>query len=487
MSAIRLANTPPTLFQRGGVLTRIRTDEHDAPWLEPLDQAALRGHLARVADWVRQTTNGVMPTPPPMPLVAAIQSLGEWERIPVLKGIVEAPTFSPDGLLLTVPGYHAAAQLCFHAAKGFYVPNVSPAPSPVELQAAVTTLDDLLADFPFQDQASRAHALAAMLLPFARDLIDGLTPLHLITAPTPGTGKGLLAEVVSIPATGRGPDVMIEGRDDDEWRKRITAALVKGSPFLLIDNIRNRLDAAALAGALTATPAWTDRILGKSLTVTLPVRVVWLATGNNVLMSHEMSRRTVLIRIDSKVERPWMREGQFRHSNLAQWARENRGRLVHACLTLIQGWIAEGRPTGGASLGRFEQWADILGGILKVAGVRGFLSNANDLYAEADDETRPWREFVNAWWQEHQDKPVGVEALFKVANGHELLGEVLGDGGDRSQRTKLGRAMGQMKDRIIDGVRIVSIGVDHRGRQQYRLDRTDRGLTSADMPPTSAP
>src|SRR5262249_48855895 len=219
-------------------------------------------------------------------------------------------------------------------------------------------------------------------------------------------------------------------------------------------------------------PAWTDRILGKSLTVTLPVRVVWLATGNNVVMSHEMSRRTVFIRIDSKAERPWMR-GQFRHPNLAQWALENRGRLVHACLTLIQGWIAEGRPTGGASLGRFEQWADILGGILKVAGVPGFLSNANELYAEADDETRPWREFVNAWWQEHQDKPVGVEGLFEVSNRNGLLADVMGDGGDRSRRTKLGRAMGQMRDRIIDGFKIVSLGTDHNGRKQYRLDRTD--------------
>jgi len=232
-----------------------------------MSRDGLRGYLARVASWYRRGIDGALvATYPPVPVVTDVQSLGHWPDIPPLKGIVEAPTFGPDGSLLTAPGYHPSAQLWFHCEPGFAVPPVSQTPSADEVRAARDLLlDELLRDFPFVDEASRAHALAAMLLPFVRDLVDGLTPLHVVEAPTPGTGKGLLVEVICIPATGRGAEVMAEGRDDDEWRKRITAALVKGSPFILIDNVSRRLDSGALAAALTATPAWTDRILGQSV------------------------------------------------------------------------------------------------------------------------------------------------------------------------------------------------------------------------------
>jgi len=59
-------------------------------------------------------------------------------------------------------------------------------------------LDELLIDFPFADEASRANALALLLLPYVRPLIVGPTPLHLITAPTQGTGKDLLAQLAPI-------------------------------------------------------------------------------------------------------------------------------------------------------------------------------------------------------------------------------------------------------------------------------------------------
>ncbi len=87
----------------------------------------------------------------------------------------------------------------------------------------------------------------------------------------PGTGASLLADVLTFPATGRPPAVMTEGRDEDEWRKRLTARLRGGATAVLIDNLRHRLETANLAAALTST-RWEDRLLGTSDTVRLPVR-----------------------------------------------------------------------------------------------------------------------------------------------------------------------------------------------------------------------
>ena len=41
----------------------------------------------------------------------------------------------------------------------------------------------------------------------------------------------------------------------------------------------------------------------------LPIRCVWIATGNNPEFSNEMARRLVRIRLDANVERPWQRVG----------------------------------------------------------------------------------------------------------------------------------------------------------------------------------
>ena len=189
---------------------------------------------------------------------------------------------------------------------------------------------------------------------------------------------------------------MVEGRDEDEWRKRLTAKLREIPSILLIDNLRRQLDASSVAAALTA-PYWEDRVLGKSEMVRFPIRCVWIATGNNPQFSNEIARRMVRIRLDPHEDQPWLREG-FRHPNLLAWVWQNRARLVAACLTLGRAWIAAGMPRHQKTIGSFEGWAQVMGGILEVAGVPGFLGNLKEMYERADAEGGVWRGFVGLWW-----------------------------------------------------------------------------------------
>jgi hypothetical protein len=105
-----------------------------------------------------------------------------------------------------------------------------------------------------------------------------------------------------------------------------------------------------------------------------------------------------------------------------------------------------------------------------VADVPGFLGNAHALYAQADEEVQMWRAFVLAWWDAHQQQEVGTEELYSLAEKQSLLPDVLGDGGERSQRTRLGKALGRMRDRIIGAYRIANEGEDRKGRRLYRLE-----------------
>ena len=119
--------------------------------------------------------------------------------------------------------------------------------------------------------------------------------------------------------------------------------------------------------------------------VRIPVQSVWIATGNNPTVSTEISRRTVRIRLDARFDRPWLRSG-FRHQDIRQWAKVHRGELVWASLTIIRAWIAAGRPEGTSTLGMFEQWSKVMGGILQVAGIPGFLGNSVEFYDSSDGD-----------------------------------------------------------------------------------------------------
>lgn len=468
-SAVYAANDPPWLFLYGGHPTWIESDDSGNPQPVPMTENRLRFALARLGAWVKQTPAGeLVPAHPPLATVKDILAMPDPE-LPVLTGIVTVPVFGPDGTLQVVPGYYPSSRLIFEPPPEFVLPAIPDRPTADDIaRARAFLLDDLLGDFPFVGDAERAHTLALLLLPFVRPLIQGSTPLHLIEKPEAGTGAGLLVELVAKITTNAAATVMTEGTDEEEWRKRITAKLRSAPTLLLLDNLRHNLDCSALAAAITAT-SWEDRILGASETARIPVRCVWIATGNNPQFSHEISRRMVRIRMDAKTEEPWRRDvNTFRHPDILGWVEAERSNLIAACLVLGRAWIAAGRPNHKRTIGSFEAWSRVIGGILEVAGVQGFLGNLDEAYAVSDSESRAQRIFITAWWTRFGAQPVGTADLFETA----ILCDPpvpLGDGNDRSQRIRLGKHLSRLRDCIVrlDGqdVRVTALGIRHQAQQ----------------------
>lgn len=457
----------PKFYRVGNSLTHMET-EAGRVYPRVLRRDSLIGHLDRLADFVTVKEEEYRPARPPKD-VAEDMLAAASPPMPRLQAVVNTPVVAPDGTCLTADGYYPGVQLYLDL-KAIRMPTVPERPLSTDINRARSLiLDELLVDFPFTTSADRAHAVASLITPMARPLIDGPTPLFLFDAPSPGTGKGLLAEVVVTVNTGGPPAMMTEGRGVEEWRKRITAVLMEVPSIVVIDNIRDRLDAAPLASALTA-PIWQDRVLGESRVVRVPVRCCWIATGNNVSMSMEMARRTVQTRLDAAQERPWERQG-FRHEPLTTWTRANRGELCWAALTLIRGWIAAGRPEGGARLGGFEAWSHIVGGILRVAGIEGFLGNRSALYAQSEAEAEGWLPFITVWWERFGDTRIAVDELFKLAKEARLLTELRSGRNDHGARVSLGMTLASVRDRRIGDYWIRDMGKGHGGGATYRLDK----------------
>jgi len=460
-AALQSRNNPPRMFQCEGRPVRLARDDEDAPVLEELTVQRLRHELARAAHFYIHVNDRAVEVLPPKALVEDVLATPD-PPIPPLRRIVEVPVFAPDGTLQVTPGYHPAGRTLFVPCAGFELPGLPPHPGPGHIQRAREWIDELLADFPFVSQADRAHAVALFVLPFVRDIIGAdPTPGHLIEAPTPGSGKSLLADVLTFPFAGRAVSTITEARDDDEWRKRLTAQLRERRAVILLDNIVRPLDSGALASALTAA-TWEDRLLGKNETIRVPVRCLWVATGNNVTLSTELARRFIRIRIDPRMDRPFQREG-FRHNPLRSWARRHRAPFVWSALVLAQGWVAHGSPPASSKpLGGYERWSRVLGGILEHARIEGFLANVNELYEAADTEGGMWRTFVAAWWEEHHSDEVTSADLFPIAEG--IDGLVSTRGNERSQRSSFGRKLRKQHDRVFGEFQVVSTGTRKRAR-----------------------
>ena len=414
-AALLAANDPPTRFMRGSIPTRVNGGK-----LEALTNTTMKSDLDRVADFMKEVkTEGsqeLKPARPPADLAPDL--LGRLDLdLPDLEEIVNAPVFLPGGALLAEDGYNAEHRILLK------LHDLHDLRADLPVDEALGQLETVFQDFPFTEPSGRAHTLAMTLQPFVRPLIVGATPMYLIDAPARGTGKGLLVEVSNLVPLGYFAPTMSQPRDSDETEKRITSVLLEARPVVLWDNV-TRLGSDPLHAALTSQ-TWQGRILGKSETVTVPNRAVWLASGNNVELSDEMTRRVIPIRLDAGVERPEERT-DFSIPDLPAYVREHRSELVSACLSLVQAWINEGMPKGSATLGRYESWAGVLGGILKVAGVPGFLSGRERLHAEADKETTEWTALCEAWWSAYGERPVTAKDVFEIAQDRGLLLDVWG-------------------------------------------------------------
>lgn len=466
-AALLEANDPETLFMRGNILARVSGDK-----IEALTNTTLKSHLDRIADFVKLTYKPgedggepvavITPARPPADLSPDI--LGRLDlELPELDEIVNAPVFLPDGTLLVQDGYNSEHKILLK------LRGLSSVRADMPVAEALARLDTVYSDFPFVDAAGRAHTLALTLERFVRPLIQGATPMYLIDAPARGTGKGLLAEASNLIPLGYFAPTMSQPRDSDEAEKRITSVLLEARPIVFWDNV-TRLGSDPLHAVLTSQ-LWQGRILGKSETVTVPNRAVWLASGNNVELSDEMTRRIIPIRLDAKVERPEERTG-FTIKDLPGYVRQHRSELVSACLSLVQAWADAEMPKGEATLGRYESWAGVLGGILEVAGVEGFLGGRERLHSEADKETQEWAALLSNWWSTFGERAVTASEVFTVVKERKLLLDLWAGREALSASQRFGRALTAKRDRVFGGLKIMSAGKDAvTNSNAYRLER----------------
>ncbi|MCL2646145.1 MAG: hypothetical protein FWD61_03955, partial [Phycisphaerales bacterium] len=404
--ALQALTADPGVYQRGGMLMRVIRDQQPddgilrapgSPTIQSLPPANLRERMTRCATFSKLNNKGdEVPAHPPPWLVSAIDARGEWPGIRPLMGVSDAPILRSDGSVWQTPGYDPRTGVLYEPAVGMTFPPVHDEADLDDAIAAAERLLQVVCDFRFESKEHQAAWLAGLLTPLARFAFAGPTPMFLIDANVRGAGKGLLAQTIGRIVLGREMPVSSYAHDSEEMRKKITSIAIAGDRLILFDNLEGVFGNDALDRALTST-RWKDRILGKSQEVELPLLPAWYATGNNVQVAADTTRRIIHVRLDVLEEHPEDRTG-FQHPNLLAWITANRGQLLADALTILATYCRAGRLKAGLTpFGSFEGWSDLVREAIVWIGLPDPCLTRTRLAEAADTTADALAQLFTAW------------------------------------------------------------------------------------------
>lgn len=446
------------VFNRAGILVVLTDDGKTVP----LKQATIRMLLARVADWVKPVVmrGGEMeiPADPPRDVGEAMLAESAWPTIPELKQVVEHPVFLNNGRLLG-RGYDPESKFYGNFAPLF---DVQLDATLDDAKSAAQEILDLFKTLDLETESDRAAVLATTLAAVCRPVLR-TSLLIVITAPTPGSGKGLLARVVARFAQPGEPAAKTLQGDDDEIKKELLSALVTSAPVLFFDEVSGgEIDSTALR-TLATSEFFSGRWLGQSKEINVSTRALVLITGNNITPAADSCRRMLEIRLNPRCETPSTRIFSF--DPIAS-VDKNRNRLIRAALTIQSAYLHAGSPSFDVpATGSFEDWHRWCR--LPVLWVLGIDPAHRIIHALAHDPHKAELAAVlEAWHLDFGSNPTSISAaIIKQRILDSLRLAVPSRPGTDPSAVAIGRWFAKNKDRIAGGFHLRQGGMlDGRAR-----------------------
>lgn len=412
------------LYQRGGMIVRPAivpitvSDGGKAEALQLVQETAvhLTETLTRAAKWMKfdARAGGLVAKDCPDKVAKTyLDRVGAW-RLPVLCGIVSAPTLRPDGSILSEPGYDKSTGFLFDP-QGATFPAVPVNPSRDDAIEAQEKLLKIVRGFSFVSKVDESVFLSLVLTSLVRRSLP-TAPGHGITAPVAGSGKSMLVDIATIIATGRRCSVISQGKNQEETEKKLVGVLVSGDQIMSLDNCNEPLDGDLLCQMLTQEIV-KPRILGKTGNPECLTNFIIAATGKNLRMKGDQTRRWLLCSLDAGVERPEDRVFTF---DAKMEALEQRPELAVGALTMMRAYLASGETVANPPLGSFTEWSKL---------VRNTLIWLNDVdpvrSMEIIRDEDPERTLLEAFIEQHHTilKTRVVSAREIIEKTEEFIGD----------------------------------------------------------------
>lgn len=320
--------------------------------------------------------------------------------------------------------------------------------------------DEMLGEFPFRSSMDKVNFLACLIQSIVKPLIDGPTPLYVITAGREGSGKSLLSYIVSMLLTGKDPISQTLPRSEAERKKLLIAVLGGQESICIFDNADGEIRSDSIASTITSLHVGDRRMHSSAIQIRAN-NVLWLLNGNNCRFSRAIARRVVPIELEIKsTERT-----SYQIPDLRGWVRSNRKALLDGILLLVKNYLDKGKPAfGGTLLDSFESWSTVLGGVIESAGIEGFLGNLDDFRARSNVEDLAWESLLNAWFHKFGETKVTPGTLAEMIRESKLDAPCRSNGSLNSLATALGIELKNKLGYPIVGYRVSLDDRRHHGK-----------------------
>jgi putative DNA primase/helicase len=268
-----------------------------------------------------------------------------------LTGICRVPRIDDDGHVHFVAGYDPQTGLYHDQTPTFSIPS---SPTHADALKAADRLLEPFKHYAFEDEkVGRALLLGMIFTAIQRPFLP-TAPMHAVRASMPGVGKGLSVRATALLAYNSLPVIATWGHSDEEFAKRLDALLIQSPAMISIDNANGRLLQGDTLEAILSEGVADVRPLGRSETVRVRNRSLIVATGNNLIVTGDMARRTLVIDLMPKSASP---ERVIYPFNPAEIVQQHRPALLQAAFTIMRAFRLANPAQNLPGIGSFELWA----------------------------------------------------------------------------------------------------------------------------------
>ena len=226
-----------------------------------------------------------------------------------------------------------------------------------------------------------------------------------------------------------------------------------GDPVITLDNVVEPIGGSYLCQLMTEHLV-KIRPFGKLENIVVPSTTTFFATGNNITIRDDMTRRSLVCRIDPGVEQPEMEKFPFEPVELARRA---RGVLAPAVLTAVRSYLSSGERIH-LPLGSYSKWTELVRAPLMWLGEDDPVKTLTKIRG-GDPKLNQLQNFIAAWIMELDGRrDLRIKDLIELTSydsdysvARPELREVLLDisAGKVMDNVKIGHWLRANRDRIV--------------------------------------
>jgi hypothetical protein len=229
--------------------------------------------------------------------------------------------------------------------------------TPKDLKAAVSMLLDLFKDFDFLTEADKTRAIAMLLTPalVKAGLVGGSVPMDFAEADVSQAGKGYRHKLVTA-VYNETPSIASQRKGGvGSFNESVGEALLRGRPFIKLDNLRGELDSTTLEAILTADQK--EYILARGFGKQADVRAgvyLFQASSNGAQGTRDIANRSCVIRIRKRPDN--YQFATFKEGDLLDHVRAYQGLYLGAVHAAVEEWIKKGKQETNEGRHDFRKW-----------------------------------------------------------------------------------------------------------------------------------